>query len=185
MLGAHGVGLEAHAQNSLLVARSGWPRALMLRAFHDSGEYASDYLPPATPEPDFGPRQALYDHVPDDQYYRMSGPEALRELIRDTLFIFNLSELALLLDEAYGFNETRFWDRVTTILTNYARQHPDLRSRLGRLGWDQPDLVTESLLRSKLQPDSEHPRHQVPNPLAPSPNDTLMPFIDHHHKRLP
>ena len=44
---------------------------------------------------------------------------------------------------------------------------------------------SESLLRGKLQPDSEQPRHRVPNPLTPGPNDTLMPFIDHHHKRLP
>ena len=64
-------------------------------------------------------------------------------------------------------------------------QHPEQRSRLDRLGWDQPHPLTESLLRSKLQPDSEQPRHRVPNPLAPGPNDTLMPFIDHHHKRLP
>ena len=84
MLAAHGVGLEAHAQNSLLVARSGWPRALMLRDFHDSVEYARDYLPQTTPEPDFGPRQAFYDQAPDNQYYRMSNPEALRELVMDT-----------------------------------------------------------------------------------------------------
>ena len=89
----------------------------------------------------------------------MSNPEALRELVMDTLFIFNLSELALVLEEAYGFNEARFWDRVRTILTNYARQHPEQRSRLDRLGWDQPHPLTESLLRSKLKPDSDQPRH--------------------------
>ena len=94
----------------------------------------------------------------------------------DTLFIFNLSELALVLEEAYGFNEARFWDRVRTILTNYARQHPEQRSRLDRLGWDQPHPLTESLLRSKLQPDSEQPRHRVPNPLAPGPNGPPPPF---------
>lgn len=77
----------------------------MLRDFHDSVEYARDYLPPQTtpPEPNFGPpRQAFYDQAPDNQYYRMSNPEALRELVMDTLFIFNLSELALVLEEAYG-----------------------------------------------------------------------------------
>src|SRR5690554_8221466 len=99
MLTAHGVGLEAHAQNSLLVVHDGWPRALMLRDFHDSVEFARDYLPRTTPEPDFGPRQSFYDQAPDNQYYRMSNPEALRELVMDTLFIFNLSELALVLEE--------------------------------------------------------------------------------------
>lgn len=185
MLAAHGVGLEAHAQNSLLVVRDGWPRALMLRDFHDSVEYARDYLPPTTPEPDFGTRQALYDQAPDDQYYRMSGPAALRELVMDTLFIFNLSELALLLDEAYGFNETRFWDRVRTILTDYARQYPDLTSRLDGLAWDQPILQTESLLRRKLRPDNQSHCLRVTNPLASGPDSISMPPTDHHHERLP
>lgn len=185
MLAGHGVGLEAHAQNSLLVVRDGWPRALMLRDFHDSVEYARDFLHPATPEPDFGPRQALYDQAPDDQYYRMKGPEALRELVMDTLFIFNLSELALLLDEAYAFDEARFWDRVRAILTDYSLRHPDLAARSVRLAWNQPWLHTESLLRRKLQPDNQSHRHRVPNPLATGPDSSSMPFTNHHHEELP
>lgn len=184
MLTAHGVGLEAHAQNSLLVMCDGWPSALMLRDFHDSVEYARDFLPPTTPEPDFGHRQALYDQAPDDQYYRMKGPEALRELVMDTLFIFNLSELALLLEEAYGFNEARFWDRVRAILTDYGLRHPDLAARTDRLAWNQSWVHTESLLCRKLQPDNQSHRHRVPNPLATGPDSSPMPFTNHHHEGL-
>ncbi|MDP4547545.1 IucA/IucC family siderophore biosynthesis protein [Marinobacter sp. MDS2] len=184
MLAAHGVGLEAHAQNSLLVMRQGWPNALLLRDFHDSVEYARNYLAAATPEPDLGERQAAYDQAPDDLYYRMSGPEALRELAVDTLFIYNLSELALLLEDAYGFAETRFWAQVRTLLDQYAQQHPELQRRLSRLGWDQPRLKTESLLTQKLQPDTGNVSHWVPNPLAITPTGFTTSFTDHQQARL-
>jgi len=184
MLAAHGVGLEAHAQNSLLVMREGWPNALLLRDFHDSVEYARNYLAATTPEPNLGERQAGYEQAPDDLYYRMTGPEALRELAVDTLFIYNLSELALLLEDAYGFSETRFWARVRALLDQYAQQHPELQRRLSRLGWDQPRLKTESLLTQKLQPDTGTLSHWVPNPLAITPTGTPTPFTDHQQARL-
>lgn len=185
MMAAHGVGLEAHAQNSLLVMRDGWPSALLLRDFHDSVEYARDYLGPGIPEPDLGERQALYDQAPDDLYYRMAGPDALRELVMDTLFIYNLSELALLLDDAYGFSENRFWGQVRKLLDHYGRQHPELETRLARLGWAQPWLKTESLITQKLQPDTGNLSHRVPNPLATGTHGSPIPLNDHPHARLP
>lgn len=185
MLAAHGVGLEAHAQNSLLVMREGWPNALLLRDFHDSVEYAPDYLAPDTPEPNLGDRQALYDQAPDDLYYRMAGPEALRELAVDTLFIYNLSELALLLEEAYEFLETQFWALVRKLLNRYEQQHPELEARLARLGWTQPWLKSESLLTQKLQPDTGNLSHWVPNPLATGPHGSPKSITDQQHARLP
>lgn len=184
MLAAHGIGLEAHGQNSLLVVRNGWPRALMLRDFHDSVEYARGYLPAGTPEPDFGPRQSLYDRAPDNRFYRMSGPEALRELVMDTLFIYNLSELALVLEEAYGFDERHFWLQVRRLLERYAGSHPKLRTRLDQLGWDQPSLWTESLLRQKLQAEPTVIGHRVPNALLADAPLSLKSTTDHHQERL-
>lgn len=184
MLAGHGIGLEAHGQNSLLVVRNGWPRALMLRDFHDSVEYARGYLPADTPEPDFGPRQGLYDLAPDDRFYRMSGPEALRELVMDTLFIYNLSELALLLEEAYGFDERRFWRQVRRLLNRYDANHPKFRPRLAQLGWDQPWLRTESLLRQKLQAEPAVTGHRVPNALLADAPLSPKSTTDHHQERL-
>lgn len=184
MLAAHGIGLEAHGQNSLLVVRNGWPQALILRDFHDSVEYARDYLPSDIPEPDFGPRQGLYSRAPDNQFYRMSGPEALRELVMDTLFIYNLSELALVLQEAYGFDERRFWRHIHRLLANYGAQHPALRPRLAKLGWDRPWIRTESLLRRKLQTDAASTSHQVPNALTAEAPLVPKPINDYHQERL-
>lgn len=169
LLVAQGVGLEAHGQNSLLVVRDdGWPVALTLRDFHDSVEYVDSFLQTGAPRPDFGHRQALYDQAPDNRYYRMDQPDALRELVMDTLFVFNLSELALMLEDHYGLPESDFWQRVRRVLLDYERQHPELAPRIRALGVYQPHVATESLLTALTSADSSGPwRHTVPNTLAP------------------
>lgn len=167
LLVAHGIAVEAHAQNSILIHRDGWPVGLALRDFHDSVEYVEDFLPTGARGPDFGPRQALYDQAPADRYYRMAEVEALRALVMDTLFVFNLSELAWLLDQCYQLPETSFWQRTRKVLAGHARRHPQLGQRLARLRAGQARVRTESLLTRKLRgPGAPECLHPVPNTLA-------------------
>lgn len=167
LLIAHGIGVEAHAQNSLIVMRNGWPVALMLRDFHDSVEYVADFLPPGATGPRFGSRQAFYDDAPDDRYFRMGQVEALRELVMDTLFVFNLSELAQVLETHYQVPEAMVWAQVRHCLDGYARRHPELTARLARVGHHRNPIATESLLTRKLRgPGAGACRHPIPNALA-------------------
>lgn len=169
LLVRHGIGVEAHAQNSLMVLQDGWPTALILRDFHDSVEYVADFLPAGNPGPDLGERQRFYDEARDDRYYRMGQVEALRELVMDTLFVFNLSELAHCIEVHYGFPETRFWRLVHQCLQTYAQQQPQLASRLARIGHQRSRIATESLLARKLRgPDAGECHHDITNTLAVS-----------------
>ncbi|MGQ4879490.1 IucA/IucC family protein [Billgrantia sp. LNSP4103-1] len=167
LLVAHGIGVEAHAQNGLLVVRDGWPVALLLRDFHDSVEYVEAFLPAGAARPDFAERQPLYDQAPDGRYYRMENVEALRELVMDTLFVYHLSELALLMERHYSLPESDFWSRVNGCLTAYARRHPELAERLGALDYRRPRIAAEALLTRKLHgPGAPECHHRVPNALA-------------------
>jgi siderophore synthetase component len=167
LLIAHGIGVEAHAQNSLIVMRGGWPVALMLRDFHDSVEYVADFLPPDAAGPSFGDRQAFYDDAPDDRYYRMGQVEALRELVMDTLFVFNLSELAQVLEIHYQVPEAMVWAQVRHCLDGYARRHPELTARLAQVGHHRNPIATESLLTRTLRgPGAGECHHPIPNALA-------------------
>jgi len=167
LLVAHGIGVEAHAQNGLLVVRDGWPVALLLRDFHDSVEYVEAFLPEGANRPDFGERQPLYDLAPDDRYYRMAEVEALRELVMDTLFVYHLSELALLMECHCCLPEAEFWARVSACLTAYAQRHPELAPRLAQLNYRQPRIAAEALLTRKLRgPDAGECHHRIPNALA-------------------
>jgi siderophore synthetase component len=161
----HGVALEAHAQNLVLVHRRGVPERVAVRDFHDSVEYVDDFL--AEPErlPDFASLHPRFARAPADRYYRMSSLEELRELVTDCLFVFNLGELAALLLEDYGFPEARFWALVRGVLREVATDPEDER-RAAALAFDAPLVRVESLFTRRLRGEAESRcHHLVLNPL--------------------
>lgn len=163
----HGIALEAHAQNMVLVHRDGWPQKIILRDFHESVEYVDDFL--AAPEllPDFAALNPVYVDAEPDRYYWMTSVEALRELVMDTLFVFNLTEISHLLEQVYEFSESNFWQNVTQALQTYHKEHPEFASRQARLQFDAAEIYTESLLTRKLfgKAFAEF-HHRVSNPFC-------------------
>ena len=165
LLVAHGIAVEAHGQNMLLVHRDGWPVRLILRDFHESIEFAPDFLREPKRAPDFASLNPLYRHAEPDQYYWTDNLDSLRELVMDTLFVFNLAEISHLLDVCYGLPEFRFWQRVESLLTSYA-QEQDMQHRQSLLGHDRARILTESLITRKLLALKPEYHHEVPNALA-------------------
>ena len=184
LLVAHGIGVEAHAQNTILIHCDGWPVGIALRDFHDSVEYVESFLPPSTNPPDFGYRNAVYQNAGANRYYRMASQESLRELAMDTLFVYHLSELAGFCEDHFGLAETRFWTQVRSVLANYCREHPDLEARAHQLGVTAPSILTESLMTRKLQgPTAAECHHRIPNPLAGPLRPSSHPpsLLEHDH----
>lgn len=176
----HGIAVEAHAQNMTLIHRDGWPEGIALRDFHESVEFVESYLAEPDRRPDFARIDPVYRDAPSDRYFWMSSVEALRELVMDTLFVFNLSELSFLLESVYGFSEDRFWARVAHCLDRYASSGHTSPRRIARLGHQAPMLLSESLLAQKLQADPEQVcQHWIPNPLY------RQPVLKHLPKRSP
>jgi 3,4-dihydroxybenzoyl-citryl-spermidine/N-citryl-spermidine--spermidine ligase len=161
----HGVALEAHGQNMILVLRGGWPERLILRDFHESVEFCPALLRHPEDLPDFAAIDPLYAGAPSDAYYWSDHPNELRELVMDCLFIYCLTEVSLLSETAYGFCEQAFWDLVTECLDTYGAAYPDA-ARLALFAHDHPEISTESLLSRKLFRDRSLFRHRVPNPLG-------------------
>lgn len=161
----HGVALEAHGQNMILVLRNGWPERLILRDFHESVEFCPALLRHAEDLPDFAAIDPVYAGAPSDAYYWTDHSNELRELVMDCLFIYCLTEVSLLIETAYGFPEQAFWDLMTECLDTYGAAYPDA-ARLALFAHDQPVISTESLLSRKLFRDRSLFRHRVPNPLG-------------------
>jgi siderophore synthetase component len=165
LVAGHGIALEAHAQNLILIHRAGLPTRLAVRDFHDSVEYVERYLADPNRLPDFGVLDRRFANAPLDRYYAMSSLEELRELFTDSLFVFNLCELAALLFEHYAVPEHRFWALVRAVLhdcpSDDATEH-----RGALLNLDAPRVRVESLLERRLHGSSESRfHHLVPNPL--------------------
>ncbi|MFN7125728.1 MAG: IucA/IucC family protein, partial [Allorhizobium sp.] len=100
----HGVALEAHGQNMILVLRNGWPERLILRDFHESVEFCPALLRHPENLPDFAAIDPVYGGAPSDAYYWTDHANELRELVMDCLFIYCLTEVSLLIETAYGLS---------------------------------------------------------------------------------
>ena len=166
LLAHHGVALEAHAQNLILLHRDGMPARLALRDFHDSLEYVPHFL--ARPElvPDFARIERRFDGARPGRHYAMSSVRELRDLFIDTVMVFNLSELSWLLEKYYGFRETEFWRLARGVVAAYesSRWHDPARAASIRLG--APCVHTESLFTARLSaPTSQLLQHVVPSDL--------------------
>lgn len=167
LLVAHGVAVEAHAQNMILIHRDGWPVRLALRDFHDSVEYVTSYLADPKRLPDFTLVDPRFRGAPIDRYYAMSSVEELRQLFMDTVFVFNLSELSYLLEAHYGFLEKQFWHLAHRALLSHDRSSWGNTSRASALGVTAPAVRTESLFRRRLRTGwRETCNHFIPNPLS-------------------
>ncbi|GLQ32863.1 siderophore biosynthesis protein IucA [Litoribrevibacter albus] len=167
LLVKHGLAVEAHGQNMVLVHQDGRPQALILRDFHESVEYVEDYLAEPALKPDFEQLNPCYREAPDNEYYWMSSVEALRELIIDTLFVFNLSELACVFERHFDVTETSFWQTIYQRLQAYAKQGHCSQSRLDRMPINQREISTESLIAKKLADvEEDHFHHAINNPFA-------------------
>lgn len=181
LLVAHGVALEAHGQNMILVHRDGWPERVILRDFHESAEYAPGFVPDVARVPDFGAIDPAHAAPADGRFHAVPSPAFLAELVTDSLFVFNLGEVTRLLRERAGLDEAGFWARLGDRLRRHAAEH-GLADRFARLGVDAPRLRVEALLArklgleearcSRLVPNALYPDALSPSPLAP---DALRP----------
>lgn len=167
LLVAHGIAIEAHAQNMILLHQNGWPTRVVLRDFHDSIEYHEPFIVDKSLVPDFAMIHERFKDASADDYYWMSSVEALRELIMDTLFVFHLSELSYLLEEQYGLKEMHFWYQVQDGIQRHLERFPSLTSRNEQLQHTSASIYVESLLTKKLQNQEEGSfRHMVNNAFA-------------------
>lgn len=166
LLVRHGIALETHGQNMTLLHRNGWPEKLVVRDFHESLEFVPEFLADPHLQPDFTSLHPDYAEAQPDRFYWMSSVEGLRELLVDTLFVYNLADLAYLLEQDFTYPESDFWQLVDAVLSDYAQSAHDWTERLEQLDLYQENIQTESLLRKKLsgQSDSEF-HHTIPNPL--------------------
>ncbi|WP_232312885.1 IucA/IucC family C-terminal-domain containing protein [Enterovibrio coralii] len=165
LLAKHGIGIEPHGQNMVLIHKNGWPERILIRDFHESVEYVPSFVREPSWVPDFASLEPHLAEAPLDDYYAMSSVELLRELVMDTLFIYNLAEVSHLIASFYSMSEAAFWQRVAKHLDDYAKQHPELESRLEELGYTQASISTESLMTRKLTQSKAECHHRIPNPL--------------------
>ncbi|RJK97443.1 IucA/IucC family protein [Paracoccus aestuarii] len=151
----HGIALEAHGQNLLLVHRDGWPESLVARDFSESLEYVPDRLARPDLAPDLEALWPAMAGAAPGTHHRMARPEDLRDLVMDCLVTHLLSDLAWMLHRDGRLPEGRFWALLrgawppAAALATHAPEYPAERLAGRLLGLCEP--------------------HPVPNPLREPP----------------
>ena len=163
---AHGIALESHAQNMVLIHRDGWPSRVALKDFHDGIRFARATLTAPERMPDLQPTPEGHARVNRNSYIETDNPDELRDFVQDALFFVNLSETAGLLETRYALPEASFWEVVVRVLIDYRDGLcEDLAARFDRFDFFAPTVAVEQLTKRRLFPENEVRVHLVPNPL--------------------
>jgi siderophore synthetase component len=164
LLQGHGIALEAHAQNMVLVHVDGRPSRVALRDFHDGVRFSRAGLADPGGCPQLAGTPA--HHGNRNSFLETEDLDLVTDFLLDAFCFVNLGELALFLDEAYGLPERRFWAAARRQVEAYQRRFPELADRFARFDVFKPELDVEQLTTRRLLPDTELRMHTVPNPLA-------------------
>ncbi|HEY0737806.1 MAG TPA: IucA/IucC family protein [Herpetosiphonaceae bacterium] len=166
LLYAHGIGLESHAQNMILIHRDGLPQRIALKDFHDGLRFSAAHLadPSACPPLLNTPESHL--RVNRNSYIQSDDPVEVRDFMHDAFFCINLGELALFLAERFDLPEEHFWSLAHATIEEYQRRFPQLEERFALFDLYAPLIQIEQLTKRRLYPDTEPRVHVVRNPLT-------------------
>ncbi|MDF2680843.1 MAG: IucA/IucC family siderophore biosynthesis protein [Brevibacillus sp.] len=168
MLYAHGIALESHAQNMVLLHREGLPVRIALKDFHDGIRFSRKHLadpekcPPLRGTPDYHAR------VNRNSFIETDDLDVVRDFMHDAFFFINIGELALLMADSFDYSEQRFWGLIRQVLQRYQQRNPHLSERFSLFDLFAPSIEVEQLAKRRLFPDTELRVHKVPNPLGAS-----------------
>lgn len=161
----HGIALESHGQNMILVHKEGLPIRIALKDFHEGLEFYRPFLKEMNKCPDFTKMHKAYTNGKMNDFFEMDRIECLQEMILDALFLFNVGELAFVLADKYEWKEESFWMIVVEEIENHFRKYPHLKDRFESIQLYTPTFYAEQLTKRRLYMDVESLVHEVPNPL--------------------
>lgn len=165
MLFAHGIGMESHAQNIVLIHSEGWPLRTALKDFHDGVRFSPRHLTYPERCPESVPVPASHARINRNSFMLTDDPDAVRDFSCDSFFFICLAELAIFLAQRYALPETEFWSMTAKVIRDYQTRHPQHEARFKAFDVFAETFQVEALTQRRLMGDSEPRFRNVPNPL--------------------
>lgn len=164
LLWRHGVALESHAQNMILLHADGLPARVALKDFHDGVRFCRTLL--SAPAPALTAPPAEHARINPNSFLEAANADELRDFTFDALFFVSLAELAWLFARFYGMAETHFWRIVRDVLQTYQERHPQWAARYALFDCFADEVAIELLASRRFQPEIRLRTRPSPNPLA-------------------
>lgn len=165
LLLVHGVTLEAHAQNTLLIHRHGLPCRVALRDLPGGFHHLAAH-PGALAQAALLRQAPHYRNAANASTgFAFTSAAQARDYLLEVLLFINLSELAHRLERLHGLRESQFWQFALDTVLAYQAQFPELDEQFRAFDLCTPELQIESLASRRLLGWSQPRFHRVPNPL--------------------
>lgn len=161
----HGVLLECHAQNTLLILRDGLPRRIAIRDLPGG----LHYLQGATNEAQLAGLRtapAYRNALNASGGFMFDSPAEARDYLLEVLFFINLGELAWRLERHHGYAEALFWAQAARAVLAYQSRFPKHAARHREFDLLGQQLRIECLGARRLLGWSTQRLRTVGNPLA-------------------
>ncbi|MGG3890719.1 IucA/IucC family protein [Metabacillus fastidiosus] len=162
---AHGIALETHAQNMVLIHKEGMPTRIALKDFHEDVLFCQSFLRNPEKCPSFA----------KDTDFEVEDVSSVRVLTLGALFFVNLAELALLLADQYDFREETFWGLCAKVIERHHHRFPDLSHRFNQFNIFTPTTMVEQLTKRRLYTNTSQLSHEVYNPLEMVKAQQILP----------
>jgi siderophore synthetase component len=182
LLYAHGVALESHAQNMILIHKNGWPIRVAFKDFHDGVRFIQDQVTHseclnilrATPQQHLA--------LNSSSYVSASEPEDVKNYLYSAFFSMNLSEVALFFDLHYQVPESLFWSFVKDCIMGYQRDFSEQHKQFQLFNLQSEYVIVEAHTKRRLQNESSVRINRVKNPLfAKSLPISSQPIMEASH----
>ncbi|MFC5652652.1 IucA/IucC family protein [Paenibacillus solisilvae] len=165
MLYAHGLAMESHAQNLVLIHKDGHPARLAIKDFHDGLRFSREHLPQPETCPDLHLEPAHHRALNRHSFMQTDDLSAVTDFVHSAFFFVCMSELGMFLNEQYGMEETGFWTMIAGVIYDYQHKHPQHAANFERYDLFSETIRIEQLARRRLWKDIEVEPKSVPNPL--------------------
>lgn len=161
---AHGVLLEGHAQNTLLILRDGLPCRIAVRDLPGGLHYLPGDCTDQAALAGLRGAPAYRNALNASAGFAFDTTEA-RDYLLEVLFFINLGELAYRLELYHGYGEAQFWRQAARTVLDYQAALPDMAQRHRRFDLLGATLQMECLATRRLLGWSAARFRTVANPL--------------------
>ncbi|KAB7706223.1 IucA/IucC family siderophore biosynthesis protein [Bacillus aerolatus] len=165
LLYTHGIAMESHAQNMVLIHENGWPTRIALKDFHDGIRFKKEALSEPALCPNLTATPDMHKKINRNSFIETDQIELVRDFVHDAFFFINLSEIAFFFDEYYELQEAEFWRSARDVIESYQSRFSHLKERFAMFDLFAETIQVEQLTKRRMFPETELRIQHVKNPL--------------------
>ncbi|WP_315370582.1 IucA/IucC family protein [Paenibacillus xylanexedens] len=164
LLYAHGIALESHAQNIILVLEDDLPKRIIIKDLHDGVRYVPEQLMYPERAPKLNPEPETHRKFNRYSFIYAGDVSEVRDYTYDAFFFICMTDIALAL-EKFGLSEEAFWQLCAGVIVDYQKQHPEYTERFVAFDLFAEDALIEEMTKRRLYGDGELYFRKASNPL--------------------